>query len=64
MNDPRGVLRASCAADALATVIARVRNRAMSPTKGIRMLRETLDQLSIIDIAKGAAMVKGWTFKA
>jgi hypothetical protein len=36
----------------------------MSPTKGIRMLRETLDQLSIIDIAKGAAMVKGWTFKA
>jgi glycosyltransferase involved in cell wall biosynthesis len=64
MNDPRQVLRASCAADALASVIARVRTRGMSPAKGIRMLRETLDQLSFIDIAKGAAMVKGWTFKA
>jgi hypothetical protein len=64
MNDPLGVLRASCAADALASVATSVRMRTMTSTKGIRMLRETLDQMSLIDIAKGAAMVKGWSFKA
>lgn len=62
MNDPQALLRASCAADALANVIPRVRNRSMSPAKGIGLLREMLSGQSIADIAKGAAMVKGWGF--
>ena len=64
MNDPPALMRASCAADALANVVPRVRNRSMSPAKGIRLLREMLDGASIVDIANGLAMVKGWRFKA
>ena len=63
MMHPQALLRASCAADALASVVPRVRNRSMSPAKGIRLLLEMLDKPSIVDIAQGAAMVKGWSFK-
>jgi len=62
MNDPQGLLRASCAADALANVIPRVRNGSMSAAKGIQLLLEMLNKQSIVDIAKGAAMLKGWSF--
>ncbi len=63
MNDPQDLLRASCAADALANMVPLVRNRSMSPAMGIRLLREILNGQSIADIAKGAAMLKGWRFK-
>lgn len=63
MNDPDALLRASCAADALANVLPRVRNRSISPTKGIRLLQEMLNKQSLVDIARGAALVKGWSFK-
>jgi glycosyltransferase involved in cell wall biosynthesis len=63
MSDPQALLRASCAADALANVIPRVRNRSMSVGKGIRMLHEMLNNQSLVDIAKGAAMLKGRSFK-
>jgi glycosyltransferase involved in cell wall biosynthesis len=63
MEDPQALLRASCAADALANVIPRVRNRSMSASKGIQLLFEMLNKQSIVDIAKGVAMVKGWSFK-
>jgi glycosyltransferase involved in cell wall biosynthesis len=63
MKDPQGLLRASCAADALAYVIPRVRDGSMSVSKGIRMLLEMQNKQSIIDIAKGAAMLRGTSFK-
>ncbi len=63
MSDPQALLRASCAADALANVIPRVRTRSMSVSKGIRMLHEMLNKQSWGDIAKGAAMLKGISFK-
>ena len=58
MNNPDGLTRASCAADALLTVYTRVRKRSMTVTKGFRMLHEMLSGQSIIDIVKGAAMIR------
>jgi glycosyltransferase involved in cell wall biosynthesis len=63
MKDSQGLLRASCAADALANVIPRVRNGSMSAAKGIRLLIEMMNKQSIIDIAKGVALAAGWSFK-
>jgi len=63
MKDPDAFLRASCAADALAGVISRVRKRTLSVSKGIELLREMLHKTSIVDIAKGAAMVRGASFR-
>jgi glycosyltransferase involved in cell wall biosynthesis len=64
MNDPEGLMWASCAADALANVIPRIRTRSVGVVRGVRLLREMLNQRSIFDIPKGAAIVKGWSFKA
>ncbi len=64
MNDPEGLMWASCAADALANVIPRIRTRSVGVVKGMRLLREMLNQRSILDIPKGAAIVKGWSFRA
>jgi len=58
MNDPDGLLRASCAADALLTVYTRVRKRSMDLNKGLRMLQELLSERSILDTVKGAAMLR------
>ena len=63
MKDPKGIQRASCAADALVNVIPRVRNGSMSVAKGIGLFFDILNKRSIIDIAKGAAMVRGVSFK-
>jgi glycosyltransferase involved in cell wall biosynthesis len=62
MDDPQLLLRSSCAADALANVLPRVRNRSISPAKGLRLLREMLNKQSIVDIARGAAMLRGLSF--
>src|SRR6202789_3196972 len=64
MNDPEGLMWASCAADALANVIPRMRTRSVGVVKGMRLLLEMLNQRSILDIPKGAAIVKGWSFRA
>ena len=58
MNDPDGLLRASCAADALLNVYSRTRGRSLKFTNGLRMLREMLSGLSIADIVKGASMIR------
>ena len=63
MADPQGLLRASCAADALMFVMTRVRNRTMTATKGLRMLQEMLNKQSFVDIAKGAALLQGKSFR-
>jgi glycosyltransferase involved in cell wall biosynthesis len=64
MKDTEGLLRASCPADALLNVIPRVRRGSISAIEGLRLLREMLNKQSIFDIAKGAAMVRGTSFKA
>jgi glycosyltransferase involved in cell wall biosynthesis len=64
MKDTEGLLRASCSADALLNVIPRVRRGSISAIKGLRLLREMLNKQSIFDIAKGAMMVRGTSFKA
>ena len=58
MRNSDRLTRASCAADALLTVYTRVRKRSINITKGIRMLREMLSGQSIIDIVRGAAMIR------
>lgn len=63
MKDPQELFRASCAADALANVVPRVWNRSISPAKGMRLLREMLADQTLVDIAKGAALWRGVTFK-
>jgi hypothetical protein len=40
-----------------------VRNRSFSAAKGIRLLLDMLNKQSIIDIVRGAAMVRGVSFK-
>jgi hypothetical protein len=63
MKHPQRLLRASCAADALASVVPRVRKGSISAAKGIGELREMLYKQSIIDITKGAAMLVGASFR-
>jgi len=63
MKDPQALLRASCAADAMANVIPRVRSGAISHAKGFGELREMLNKQSVFDIAKGAAMLVGASFR-
>ena len=58
MDDPDGLLRASCAADALLNVYWRVRSRSLKVSTGLKILREMLHGLSLFDIAKGAAMIR------
>jgi glycosyltransferase involved in cell wall biosynthesis len=63
MKDPQKLMKASCAADALSNVIPRVRKGSISPAKGLRLLLEMLDKQPILDIARGAAMIRGASFK-
>jgi glycosyltransferase involved in cell wall biosynthesis len=58
MNKPGALLRASCAADALLNVYMRIRKGSMTVSRGAGMLREMLSGLSMVDIAKGAALIR------
>ena len=63
MNDPDELMRAGFAADALLTVYGRVRKGSLKLAKGIKMLREMLNDLSVIDVVKGAAMIRRYSLK-
>ena len=63
MNHPRRLLRTSSAADALAAVIARVQRRSVTPIKATALLYDMLDRKSGLDILRGMAMLRGWTYK-
>jgi hypothetical protein len=63
MKNTEGLLRASCAADALLNVVPRVRKGYIGAFKGMRLLLEMTDRPSIIDIAKGATMAQGMSYK-
>jgi glycosyltransferase involved in cell wall biosynthesis len=58
MDDPDELLRASCAADAILTIYIRIRNGSMKVSKGLRMLKEMLSGQSVVNIVKGASMIR------
>jgi glycosyltransferase involved in cell wall biosynthesis len=63
MVDTAGLLKASCAADALSNVINQVRKGSLSAAKGIGQLCEMLDRQSVVDILRGTALLLGTSFK-
>lgn len=58
MRNSDRLTRASCAADALLTVYTRIRHHSITIIEGIRMVREMLNGQSVIDIVRGAAMIR------
>lgn len=63
MKHPQKLLRASCAADALAYVMPRVRRGAMGAAQGFAQVREMLDEQPVFDLARGAALLAGATYR-
>jgi glycosyltransferase involved in cell wall biosynthesis len=63
-QDPQRLLGASCAADALANIVPRVRNRSISVAKGIRLLNEMLNKPSLLEIARGGNLLWGSATKS
>jgi glycosyltransferase involved in cell wall biosynthesis len=63
MAQPQKLFHTSCAADALASVINRLRRRSITPFQGIRLLFEMLDRKSIYDVVRGLAMLRGITYR-
>jgi len=59
MNSPQVLLRASCAADALTTVLPDIRSGSTTLRKGAAQLHEMLHGQSLLDIARGANMIWG-----
>jgi glycosyltransferase involved in cell wall biosynthesis len=64
MRRPRKVLRASSTADALASIIAGVRTGKLSGKQGLRSLFDMLDTRSPLDLLRGLAMLRGWSYRA
>jgi glycosyltransferase involved in cell wall biosynthesis len=63
LSDQESLLPDTCAADALGYLIPRVRKRIMTPGRALRLLNEMLDNQSLLDIAKGAALLRGAALK-
>lgn len=63
MSRPVDLFHTSCAADALANVITRLRTKSTTPMQAIRSLFEMLDRKSILDVVKGLAMLRGITYR-
>jgi glycosyltransferase involved in cell wall biosynthesis len=64
MCHPEKILRASSAADALASVLNRIKHRSITPFQGIPLLMGMLDKKSVADVIRGFAMWRGWTYKS
>jgi glycosyltransferase involved in cell wall biosynthesis len=64
MTDPAEVTHASAAADVLAEVVSRVRNRHLGVLVGLRRIREMLEGRPLSDIASGVRVLHGTSFKA
>lgn len=60
---PQKLFHTSCAADALAAVINRLRKHTITPLESMRLLFEMLDRKSISDIIRGLAMLRGITYR-
>lgn len=63
MHSPDKLLRASCAADALAHVVPRIRNHALHATQGVAQVLGMLNGQSVLDLPRGAALLTGATFR-
>jgi glycosyltransferase involved in cell wall biosynthesis len=64
MGHPEKILRASSAADALASVLNRIKHGSITPFRGIQLLMGMLDKKSVADVIRGFAMWRGWTYKS
>lgn len=63
MNDPKPLLRASCSADAFLHVYESFRRGSMKAGKAVKMLSEMLGSKAALEAARGAALVKGFTYR-
>jgi glycosyltransferase involved in cell wall biosynthesis len=63
MAEPQELFHTSCAADALSTVINRLRKKSVTPVEATQLLFEMLDRKSIPDVLKGLALLRGITYK-
>jgi len=64
MASPKDLHKSSSAADALLNVYGGVRTGKMKLHKGLRLLRELLDQHSFRDVVSGAMMIRRYKFGA
>jgi hypothetical protein len=64
MESPKALQKSSSAADALLNVYGGVRTGKMKLRKGLRLLRELLDQHSVRDVVSGAMMIRRYKFGA
>jgi glycosyltransferase involved in cell wall biosynthesis len=63
MNNPQKIFQASSAADAIAHTLARVQKGKLHPRQAIRSLSEMLDQKPSLDLIRGLAMLRGWSYR-
>lgn len=63
MNDSQRLLRATCSADAFLHVYDNLRKGCMKMTKGLKMLNEMLGSQAPIEAVRGAALIKGMTYR-
>lgn len=63
MRDPDKILRTSAAADAIANVVVRVRKGKLRPAQALRTLSEMLGEKPSLDLIRGLAMLRGWTYR-
>jgi glycosyltransferase involved in cell wall biosynthesis len=64
MDRPNALQKSSSAADALLNVYGGVRTGKLKLRKGLRLLRELLDQHSVRDVVSGAMMIRRYKFDA
>lgn len=64
MSDPAALLRTSSAADALASVIGRVQRHSISVRQAFALLPDMLDRRSLVDVLRGAAMLRRFSYRA
>jgi len=64
MKEPAKILRSSSAADAVAHVIAPVRDGRLHPAKALQSFSEMANTRSPLDLLRGLAMLRGWTYRA
>jgi glycosyltransferase involved in cell wall biosynthesis len=63
LNDPVGTSRVGCAAECIAGVVNGVRAGKMPVGRGVRMLRDMLEGVSLADRARALAMAAGLAYK-
>jgi glycosyltransferase involved in cell wall biosynthesis len=63
MKQPAKILRDSSAADAVAHVMARVREGNVGPAKALQSFFEMANTRSPLEVLRGLAMLRGWSYR-